>query len=48
MNQNHWRAIAILGGIAAGFFLTSQFAGYTWPAKIYAQGVSSAGAQVVS
>jgi len=44
MNQNHWRAIAILGGIAAGFFLTSQFTSYTWPTKIYMQGVSASGA----
>jgi hypothetical protein len=43
MNQNHWRALAILGGIAAGFFLTSQFTGYSWPSKIYNQGVTSGG-----
>jgi hypothetical protein len=43
MNQNHWRVIAILGGLAAGFFLTSQFTGYSWPAQIYNQGATAGG-----
>jgi hypothetical protein len=47
MTTNHWRAIAILGGLAIGFFATSYVAGSTWPKswglKLYNSGVSAGG-----
>ena len=29
MTQNHWRVVAILGGLALGFFMTRTVAGWT-------------------
>jgi hypothetical protein len=44
MTHNHWRAIAILGGLAIGFFMTTTIGGYTtYVASIYNSGASSGG-----
>jgi hypothetical protein len=44
MTHNHWRAIAILGGLAIGFFMTTTIGGYTtYVASIYNSGASAGG-----
>ena len=46
MTHNHWRVIAIVGGVAAGFFYmaTSSTNGATWPGtwvlSLYRSGAS--------
>jgi hypothetical protein len=48
MTHNHYRVLAILGGLAIGFFATSYVAGGTtwpksWGLKLYNSGVSAGG-----
>ena len=46
MTQKHWRVVAILGGLALGFFATAKIAGWIpggYGTKIYNQGITSGG-----
>lgn len=41
MTQTHWRAIAILGGFAIGFFMVTSFQNQSWAVSIYQSGAST-------